>query len=169
MDGNLAETDKGDRLRKPSVSTPFSINMAFCRRTLEFCVTHDNSPALDQDHDGNAQRRKHGNKHRIGSVNSAVGVKRKHELSDTWTWDEAAECVGYVVTANVDFQTGAVQARPIREARQSRACEPMRSYCRHHAAWASKVLERGKAEVFKGGKGDDKTVEGRWDGDWGLS
>ena len=46
----------------------------------------------------------------------------------------------------------------------------MRSRYRHHAAYAPKVLERGKAGgVSEGEKGVDKTMEGRWDGDWGLS
>lgn len=94
LTGKLAETDKGDRLRKPSVSTPFSMNISCCRRTLEFSITHDNKPALDQDHDGNAQRRKHGNKHKIGNVKSSVCIKRNHDLSDTQTWDEVAEHVG---------------------------------------------------------------------------
>lgn len=73
------------------------------------------------------------------------------------------------MTANVDFQHRAAQAGAVQEAKQNRACEPVRSCYRHHTAWASKVLEGGKAEVFEGGKGDVETVEGRWDSDWGLS
>lgn len=36
-------------------------------------MTSDNNPALDQDSGGHAQRRRYGNKHRIGNVKICYG------------------------------------------------------------------------------------------------